>query len=202
VTEDITRHRRPGQSLPGRLGVGVLILAALAVGGVVNSRTPDTDHRERPFVATGTIGRAVDVRTFEATVLGVRGTTKLAYSGEWHDTSGIWILVRLRLAARDKPASIGYAAVRDSKDRTYLATTRISQPLLSRVCQPGIPVEGEVAFEVPPAVAPTLSIRLADPVLDQRLDAMAEVPLRITKSKVDQWRSDGAITKISDTEAV
>jgi hypothetical protein len=200
--DDITRHRRPGQSLPGRFGVGVLVLAALAVGGVINSRAPDTDHRERPFVATGRVGSPVNVRTFEATVLGVRGTTKLARSGKWHTTGGIWVLVRLRLVARSEPTQVGYAAVRDAKDRTYLATTRIEQPLQSRSLQPGIPVEGEIAFEVPPAAAPTLSVRLAEPLVDTRMEAMAEVPLDITRSKVDQWRTDQDIMKIADTEAV
>lgn len=195
---ETSRHRRGGQGLPARLGVGALVLAALAVGGLISSRTPDVDHRERPFVTTGTIGRPVDARAFSVIVLGVRGATKVARSGVWHDTGGVWVLVRVRLVARDEPASVGYAAVHDSKDRTYLATNRITQPLQGRSLQPGIPVEGEFAFEVPSKVAPTLAIRLAGPSLDQRMDAMAEVPLRITKSMVDEWQRDTEITKLTE----
>jgi hypothetical protein len=199
---DITRHRRSGQGLPAQLGVGALVIAALAVGGLISSRTPDVDHRERPFVSSGTIGKRVDARAFDVTVLGVRGTMKLARSGVWHDTGGVWVLVRVRLVARDEPASVGYAAVRDSQDRTYLATNRITQPLQGRSLQPRVPVEGELAFEVPAKVAPTLSVRLAGPPLDQRMDAMAEVPLKITKSMVDQWLKETAITKLDDPEPV
>jgi hypothetical protein len=198
----VIRHRRSGQGLPARLGVGVLVLAALAVGGVISSRAPDVDHRERPFVTTGTVGKRVDARAFDVTVVGVRGTMKLARSGTWHDTGGVWVLVRVRLVAHKEPASVGYAAVRDSADRKYLATNRITQPLAGRSLQPGIPVEGEFAFEVPTKVAPTLSVRLAGPPLDQRMDAMAEVPLNITRSMVDQWRKETAITKLDDPEPV
>lgn len=198
----ITRHRRRGESLPARLGVGVLVLGALAVGGLVNSRAPDTDHRERPFVTTGVVGKAVDARAFDVTVLSVRGTMKLAQSGKWHDTGGVWVLVRVRLAARDEPATVGYAAVRDAADRTYLATVRITQPLVARPLQPGIPVEGEIAFEVPPKVGPTLAIRLAAPLLDQRMDAVAEIPLKIKSSMVDQWLKETDVTTLDDAEVV
>lgn len=197
---DVRRHRRPGEGIPGRLGVGVLILAALAVGGVISSRAPDTDHRQRPFVSTGSMGKPVGARTFDVTVLGVRGTMKLARLGKWHDTSGVWILVRVRLVARNEPATLGYAAVRDADGRSYLATTRITQPLHGRTLQPGVPVEGEVAFEVPPAVAPTLSVRLAGPPVDQRMDAMAEVRLRIDKAMVERWRRSPDIMQIATPE--
>lgn len=198
---EVARHRRPSAS-GRRAGAGVLVLAALAVGGLINSRAPDTDHRERPFVNTGPMGRPVDARAFDATVLGVRGTMKLARAGQWHDTGGVWVLVRVRLVAHDEPVLVGYAAVRDSAGRTYLATTRITQPLFGRPLQPGVPVAADIAFEVPPKVAPTLAVRLAAPPLDQRMDAMAEVPLKITPAMVDGWLKDQSITRLDDPQAV
>jgi hypothetical protein len=198
---EVARHRRPGAS-GRRAGVGVLILAALAVGGWVNARVPDTDHRERPFLTTGTMGRPVDARAFHVTVLGVRGTMKLGRAGQWHDTGGVWVLVRVRLVSRDEPVLVGYAAVRDSAGRTYRATTRVDQPLFGRPLQPGVPVEADIAFEVPPKVAPTLAVRLAAPPLDQRMDAMAEVPLGITEAMVDGWQKDQTVTRLDDPQAV
>jgi hypothetical protein len=195
----VVRHRRPS-AVRRRTGGAVLVLAALAVGGLVNSRTPDTDHRERPFVATGAVGRSVDARAFDVTVQGVRGTMKLGRGANWHDTGGVWVLVRVRLVARVEPVLVGYAAVRDSAGRTYRATSRIEQPLDGRTLQPGVAVSAEVAFEVPPAVAPTLALRLAGPLLDQRMDAMAEVPLGITAAMVDGWLKDEKITRLDDAE--
>jgi hypothetical protein len=126
---------------------------------------------------------------------------KLGRGANWHDTGGVWVLVRVRLVARAEPAQVGYAAVRDSAGRTFLATTRIDQPLDGRTLQPGVAVTAEVAFEVPPAVAPTLAFRLAGPLLDQRMDAMVEVPLGITAPMVDGWLKDEKIARLDDAGA-
>jgi hypothetical protein len=185
----ISRHRRPGSKAPTKLGAGALILAALAVGGVITSGTPDTDRRQRPFVRAGAMGQAVNARSFDVTVLGVRGAAKVAEDGLEHDTSGVWVLVRVRLVARDEPVLVGYAAVRDAGGHTYLASNRLDLKLVmgGHDLQPGVPVTGEIAFEVPRDAAPSLSLRLASPLLDQRMDAVAEIPLGIDNTMVDKW---------------
>jgi hypothetical protein len=182
----------------------VLILAALAVGGVITSGTPDTDRRQRPFVRTGAMGQAVNARSFDATVLGVRGAAKVSDAGQVHDTSGVWVLVRVRLVARNEPILVGYAAVRDADGRTYLASNRIELKLVmgGRDLQPGVPVEGEIAFEVSRGAAPSLSLRLARPPLDQRMDAIAEVPLGISGAMVNKWLAQAEAAKVTQPGAV
>jgi hypothetical protein len=49
-------------------------------------------------------------------------------------------------------------------------------------------VEGEIAFEVPRDVATSLRLRLAAPLLDQRMDGMAEITLpKVDAATVDKW---------------
>jgi hypothetical protein len=178
-----------------RFGAGVLILAALAVGTVIQSGTPDTDTTERPFSRAGAVGKPVDAKTFDATVLSVRGGTKIKRDGglssrrREHETGGVWVLVRVRLVAREEAILVGWAAVVDGRGRTYHLTNRIDQPLVGsgRMLQPGIPVTGEVAFEVPRDAATNLTIQITDRALDVRMSAMVEVPLPAGKATVDGW---------------
>jgi hypothetical protein len=198
----VRRHRAPGDpgaalaALGSRLGVAALVLAALAIGGPIIAAAPSPDTQNRPFVRSGKVGERVDARVFDATVVSVRGAAQLARSGTAaHDTAGIWVLVTVRLVAHTEPVSVGYAAVRDERGRIYWATNRIDQPLIGgRVLQPGVPVQGELAFEVPKPVATQLTVRLAWHRFEQRLDAMVEVPLPIDAAAVQRWSDQKPVT--------
>lgn len=193
-------HRAPPgplQRAGNRASVSSLVIAALAVGGVLaNWRPVDGargDERERPYLVTGSVGESVSARTFDATVVSVRGGKLLGVRGKGYDTGGVWILVKLRVTATEENTRVGYAAVLDDRDRTFLASGRIDQPFGDggRTFQPGVPVEGEIAFEVPRDAATSLRIRVATPLADQRMDAMAEVALPSTDSAtVDKWATD------------
>jgi hypothetical protein len=188
--------------LRARAGAGLLVIAALAAGGAFTARVPDTDARERPFVRAGRLGEPVDARTFDATVVAVRGGTSVERTGRTRTTGGVWVLARVRLSARQAPVSVDYATLRDGRGRMFLATTRLSQPLVSggHPLQPGIVVEGEIVFEVPrDAVTSRLAIRLAD-ASDPRVDAVAEVPLAIERSDVERWLAEGAALRVADVE--
>jgi hypothetical protein len=190
-----------GSALRRRIGATIAVIAALAIGSLVIDHVPDVDTQQEPYLRTGSVGKLVDVRTFDVSVLSVRGAAAIgdpdstfdSDSDSTHDTSGIWVLVQIRLVAVDKPMAVSYAAVHDAEGRTYLASERFDQRLVDGeyTLQPGVPVAGEVAFEVPVAVAPQLSIRLAAPALvhDLRMDAMADIPLRIDAAAVRQWKA-------------
>jgi hypothetical protein len=204
----VRRHRAPTDptdTLAGvgsRLGAAALIVAAIALGGLIVSRTPDTDVRERPFIRTGAIGEPVDARTFDATVIGARGATQVSRSQKLHDTTGLWVLVRVRALAHDEPTRIGYAALVDRHGRTFEASTRIDQPLVKvRTLQPGIPVEGEIAFEVPRDAADGAAVHLSPAGLGTRMEAIAEVPLRVDDATVEQWLNQPALAVVTDAGA-
>jgi Domain of unknown function (DUF4352) len=192
----IYSHRRTGLPVTrvGRIGLrvgsAVLIVVTLAIGAAFTSRQPSTETRERPFTIVGNIGKPVNARTFDLTVLGVRGAAVITDENGPHDTSGVWIIVRVRLTARNAPTAVNYAVLADAEGRTYRATERIDQPLLSlRTLEPGIPVDGELAFEVPVSVADNLSIRMAKQETDLRMDALAQIHLPITSAEVDEWHA-------------
>ncbi|MEJ3748340.1 hypothetical protein WEI85_34280 [Actinomycetes bacterium KLBMP 9797] len=190
-------HRAP----PGpvaKAGTGArvtaLLIAALALGAAIANWRPlnqSADDRERPYVRTGTIGQQVSARVFDATLLSARGAGKVGYQGQAHDTGGVWMIVRIRLTATDEATTLGYAAVRDHRDRVYLATQRVSQQMLGgRTLQPGIPVEADLLFEVPRDAATDLTLLLAEPSIDHRMDTMAEIALpHYDTATVDGWAS-------------
>ena len=169
--------------VPARLGAGALVIAALSAGVAITARAPDTETRERPFARRGTVGQRMSARTFDVTVLGARGAARIERAGRVRDTGGVFVVVRVRAVAGRKPTTIDHAAVRDGRGRTYLATPRITQPLAAggHVLQPGIAVEGEIAFEVPRDAASSLTVLLADSS-DTRMDAVVEVAVPIDLS--------------------
>jgi len=192
----IYSHRRTGPPVTrlGRIGLrvgsAVLIIATLAIGTAFTSRQPGTEARERPFTVVGNVGKPVNARTFDMTVLSVRGAAIITDTNGPHDTSGVWIIVRVRLAARNAPTEVGYAVLVDAEGHTYRATGRIDQMLLGgRTLEPDIPVDGEVAFEVPVSVADDVSIRMAKDSDDQRMDAVAQSHLPITSAQVAEWHA-------------
>lgn len=208
-TEGAVRsHRRTAAAtrtgrLGCRAGAAALIVATLAVGHVITSHTPDADAMQKPFLRTAAIGKPVNTRTFDATVLGVRGAAVIRQNDTDHDTSGVWIIVNVRLVARSNPATLGYAVLRDAQGRTYAATTRIDQFLTGgRTLEPGVPVTGEIAFEVPVPVATHLSVDLAGDLIDTRMDAMTDIPIPETAAQVAAWRAQTAAATVTTATAL
>lgn len=181
-----------------RCGAIVLVVATLAIGSVIVSHTPGADAREQPFVRTGQPGQTVAGRVFDTDVTGVRGAAVITSDGATHDTSGVWIIVQVRLTARRDPETIGYAVLRDRDGRTYRATERFDQAILGRVLQPGVPATGEIAFEVPVTAASGLTIDLAVNEFDQRMDQMTRIVVPVTTSQVTRWRADRTATRLQD----
>jgi hypothetical protein len=211
VPEEVRSHRAPPgpvQRVGTRASVGTLLIAALAIGGLIASWRPlgggGTDERERPFVQAGQAGETVSARVFDAKVVSVRGAGKVRLSGAAIDTGGVWILVRTQITATDEETTVGYAALRDARDRVYLASTRIEQEMTGgRSFQPGIPVEGEFVFEVPRDAATNLTLLLARQSLDHRMDAMAEIELSTYDSPtIDNWAAAAEPVTIVEPEAV
>jgi hypothetical protein len=196
---DTDGAKRDAGSRRSRIGSAALVVAALATGVTITSQAPDTDARERPFVRAGAMGQPVDGRTFTAAAIAVRGARRISRAGRTRDTGGVWVIVRARAVARDKPTSIDHASVRDARGRTFLATTRIGQPLVGggAVMQPGISVEGDIVFEVPQASASGLTIRLADSS-DARMDAAIEVPITVDRATVDRWMAEPSALPVDD----
>jgi hypothetical protein len=187
----------------------MLLVAALAVGGVVANWRPiggdRADVRERPYIAAGQVGEPVSARTFEAELVSVRGAGLLGEGGKRYETGGVWLLVRVKITATTEETPVGYAALIDDRDREFLLSSRVEQPLAggARSFQPGIAVEGEIAFEVPRDVATSMRLRLASQSLDHRMDGMAEIALpKADTAKVDGWAAQKDVVVLEQPKVV
>jgi hypothetical protein len=187
------RHHRAGRSRAGQVLGGLGLLAGVvAAGGVVTDSERTVDELHREFVVAGETGEPVAARTIQVTVLAARAASTVADSSRGElDTAGVWVVVRVRVEAVEEPGTLGYAAVRDSRGRTFLASGRVTQPLAGSgyQVQPGIPVEGEVVFEVPADAASGLTVRLAQPLFDRRMEAVAEIPLPVDQLQVEDGQA-------------
>lgn len=180
----------------GRIAYGlvavVVLLATISLGIQLKTYADDVDAAQRPFVVEADVGQPAHGRTFVATALEVRGAGAVYDAGLDHTTNGVWLIVKVRLAALHEPVHLGYAALRDSAGRVHVASNRINQPLVgARVLQPNLPVVGEIAFEVPRDAAVSPTVVLAENPTDQRMDSLLYLRLEpISRDVIDGWADD------------
>lgn len=165
-----------------------LTLLTLAAASAMNGVRPREYQVTEPFVLVGHVGKDLDARTYTVRVEGVRGGTKLrGQSGYIVGTGGVFVLVKIRVLAHDKPMQIVGIQVRDGAGRLFEASTRARNPFFT--FQPGSPAEAEATFEVPASSAASLTLRVSDAPLYEQLITVSEIPLEITPDQVAQWRA-------------
>jgi hypothetical protein len=178
------------QGWRARLGTAALVVGAVVVAGLVSAHSPEPSDIERPFIHTGHKGDRVEGRTFDAELLGVRGGAIVKSRGLPHETSGVWVIVKVRLTAHGEPVQLGYSALRDGDDRLFRASARVDNNPPYRQMQPGIPIVCEIAFEVPKDVPLPIAARLTESLIDIRMDSMAQLELDVTREQLAQWAAD------------
>jgi hypothetical protein len=165
------------------LGGASLVVATVVAGNAYISVLPERGDMDRAFARSGPMNTQVVARNFSAAVLGVRGGTRLVQSdGSAHETAGVWVIIKVRVAALTEPTYVSSLLLRDDAGREFHPTERVNQPVLNRVLQPGIPVVGEVAIEVPKD-AHGFVLRLFDGP-NAALDAVVEVQVPVADPKV------------------
>lgn len=185
------RHRTAASDRLGRwLAAAATAVVVVVLGGVVANTELSTDERFREFVVTGAMGEWVDSRAFDVNVAAVRAAATIsAESAAGLDTAGVWLLVRVQVMADRESVWLDHATVRDSGGRGWEATARIDQPLVDSGYRldPRIPVEGELAFEVPRDAATDLTLRLGEgtgSLFGLQMATVVEVPLRVDAAAV------------------
>jgi hypothetical protein len=193
-------HERPSVAFRanGVAAAIIMILVALLIGAGINWLGPDLAGAQRPFTKSGEPGQSINARTFTVTVRAARAAPALQIGKSTLSSQGAWVIVGVHLVANTQPTHVGYAALRDRAGRTYLATDRITQPLLdgTRTFQPGIPVDGEVAFEVPKDALAGLTALFAARPDQVGMDAMAAVTLPALSVAPDQPAATLAPTEV------
>lgn len=192
------RARETVPRLPRLATAGGLVVLTLLAGGWLERVAGPGDGATRPFVRTGQVGEAVDARMADVTVLGMRGGSLIKSYGKALDTAGVWVFLRIRVTPRTESAAIEWARLTDGKGRRFDLTMRIDQKMTFATSQPGLPVEGELVFEVPRNLVGPLSVQLACPRIDQRMDAVAQIELpALSPGTVAGWVADKTVLELA-----
>ena len=173
-----------------RLGTAALVALAVTVGGAANAYMPSPSVQQRPFIRTGHEGDRVDARTIDVQLLGVRGAAIVRSGGAPHDTTGVWVIVKLRVTAHIEPVQLGQAMLRDGDGRLFRSSGRINDNPPLRQLQPGMPVDCEIAFEIPKNAPLPIAARVTTALIDIRMDGLAELELELKRGQLEQWAAD------------
>lgn len=181
------RHRstanRPGALTPAWRAwtlAGALVLVAWLTGQI----TPADEAAEAPFVVTGEVGDHLQGRNIEATISQVRLADAVTTANGW-SAQGVWFVVDLdistvRSGVQASPMVVSLATL-TTDGQQYRPSERPGYParewsLTYAALRPGIPLSGNLAFELDPGVElgeAVLDLSVSD---DVRLDSV----LRLT----------------------
>jgi hypothetical protein len=172
------------------------VLVTLLVGQALLRTAPSADDDSATFLVGGRSFRPVVVGGLAVTVLGIRGASLVRRpDGRILDTGGVWVIVDVELTATQQTTAVRYLALADRDGNTYRVSQRWHQAITEGVpdLQPGLPVDGEVAFEVPRDAATQLSLRAGEHwsvAVGLRSRAVTDIALPVERSEVDRWVAD------------
>jgi hypothetical protein len=180
-----------------RVGIAAAALVTLVVGQLILNTEPDRHDTAAPFFVSGELNKPVTVEGLTVTVLGVKGAAKIDPPDALPaDTGGIWIVVQLRLEATTKPLSPTYAGLAAPDGRSFQATARFRQSLVGGAVklQPGIPMSGDLAFEVPKDAAAAglhiqVGLKTGGGTVLAPWRAYADIALPIGDADVARWQA-------------
>lgn len=164
------------------VAIGLVTLAA--VGLRLSEGAEDTDFE----IARGVRGEAVQVNHGTVAVRDVRVGTSLGRNDEvYADTPGLFVVVRVELAATGAGGMAGYNARLLNDDRRYeeFSTDRtIAVP-------PGFVGETDLVFEVDPGWLADLTLDLDPGEIIVAYPEHVRIHLGITADNAEQWQAAG-----------
>lgn len=168
-----------------QLGAGALVLAALAVGRVVEDRLPSAGPvGQQPFERHVAVGEAAHLRIGDVTVTEVQGSKAWAGVAEAKLTPGLWVIAHVELVPSRRDSGISDVRVRSSDERTW-SMGRGESTCKGGVA--GVPMRCQVIVEIPEEPIPDAELVLRWTDLDDRWDDQAVVPLTISPTEVAAW---------------
>jgi hypothetical protein len=194
-------RRSTGRRVVAALVAIPLILATVVVARLIAVTTPiPADHR-RPWIHSGQMNEAVHESEVDMTVHSVRGGR--SYTGSFdatRTTDGLFLLVRATVVAPETKTALRYAELFDDAGNAYSAIDTRGT-LLNYELLPGIPVDGELLFEVPPAVVTQLRVRVSTASgYSGQYQVMVEVPLEIDTDAANDWYHDTTEMTLTEPE--
>ena len=183
------REGRRGMSNRRKIALVVLVIVALAVGRFVSQLGSDKTGLSKLFLRDGSVGKPVELRYADITATTVEGSACVVTpsNSKPYRSPGVFVVVPLKIVVRGKTASLQYAAIEDSKGRTYSTATNGRGLFEPGSAQVGVPRYATVAIEMPKDAVPgaRLQIGLNSLYLDQ--DDITDIDLGVTPAEVDQW---------------
>ncbi|MGV9803146.1 hypothetical protein ACWDTP_34335 [Mycobacterium sp. NPDC003449] len=180
---------------PARIGMGVAVLIALAVGQTVDSALPVEATDVRPFVHAGGIGDRIRLAYADVTADAVRTARTLDTPQGTVGTPGRWLVVDLTVVARGRPLHKPGVSLRDGKDRAFAIDPRSGYSWES--APTGVPWRVQVPFEMPEDGLAGATLVFTRNGLDDRRDDVARIDLGIGSDDVADLRATGATMEIT-----
>lgn len=183
------RFPHPSRS---QLGVGALVIAALAVGQFLHLATPDRDHVARPFIRQVDLGETVSLRYGDLEPVGVTGGMRVVPSfGDPMTTTAVFVRLEFRFTPRSAAEGIAYGELIDADERISVVGSGSRSAIACSPFRAGVEAECSAVIEADPSTLPGSVLRLTRLSLDQRWDDMAEVDLAISADDVAAWTRPG-----------
>ena len=179
---------RPSGLRPAQLGTGALVVAALAVGGVISRWAPDDNGESTSFERATAVGAPLTVRWAELEVTAVEGGKELGIGPSQNKLSpGVWLVVRYDLTPTVDSRTPAFAGLRTGSGDTLSRGSR--NELRCPPTNPGLVTHCVTAFEVAPGDAPGTKLVIGLDQGDQRYDDVVVVDLGVDAADVRGWQA-------------
>lgn len=178
---------RPAAS---RFGAGALVVAALAVGQVLNERLPESDNASRPFETQVKMGETAELRAGDLTPRSVDGAMKLIRDSSNINAAGVAVVVHFDFVSGPKARSMTYAQFRGGDGTTaHFGSFGERSVLTCPSAPPGLVVHCTAVFDIDPDSLVGSSLMIAPNSLDERFDEAATIDLGIEQADVKRWKA-------------
>lgn len=167
-----------------RLGIGTLVIAALALGRVVTDTWPSGGSDVDAFERSVEVGETAELRFADLTLDGVRGAEVVDDGLEAASTPGAWLLLDLRFVARGRPLLVSPHVVVVDREGREFRPDRAGYPWVE--APTGVPWAWTVAVELPPESLEDAVVRVSANDLDDRRDDVAVIDLGIDAERADE----------------
>lgn len=165
-----------------KLGVGVLVIAALGIGRLVGDELPDVSDSSAPFLRHAAVAEEVELRAGTVRVSSVEMAPLAMSSTEGYLTPGLWLLVTFDYTPREQPGTIRHTRLHDAEGTRSWDQGR--GRITCTPTPPGLPSRCAALIEAPAEALVGSTLQLGANLWDIRYDDLAVIDLGITEQDV------------------
>ncbi|MDO3634164.1 hypothetical protein [Mycolicibacterium arseniciresistens] len=178
-------------SRTARIGVGVAVVAALALGRAIDTVVPAVTDT-RPFEHSGGVGDRVRLAYADITVDAVHIARRVDNGSRRLGSPGRWLVVDATVVARGRPLATPGVWLHDARGRTFSADPRSGYAWVP--APTGVRWRVRIPFEIPEDALAGAMLTWARNTKDDRRDDVAQVDLGIDRDEAAElWHTDETI---------